>query len=207
MGREKADYYTRKAHEQGYPARSVFKLEEIQKKHHILARGANVLDLGAAPGSWSRYAAQFIGSNGSVVSVDLNKLNLPRPVENVTEIQGDMYDAAIVDQVRRLGPYDVLLSDAAPSTTGNRTVDTARSVALVEHAIELARTTLKPHGNVVVKLFQGGDEKRLTEVLRTLFGSAKVLKPKASRKESFETFLIGLDRIPPGESVAHDHTP
>lgn len=192
MARDRADHYTRKAHSLGYPARSVFKLEEIDQKNRILRRGANVLDLGAAPGSWTRYAARIVGADGKVVAVDLNELNVPNLSPNVRTIAGDIFEPETIRTIRESAPYDVILSDAAPSTTGNRTVDTARSVALVERALELSRELLRNGGNMVAKLFQGGDERRLLEEFRNRFASAKIVKPKASRKESFETFLVGI---------------
>jgi 23S rRNA (uridine2552-2'-O)-methyltransferase len=194
VGRETADYYAKRAKKEGYPARSVFKLEEIQKKQAILQRGDTVLDIGAAPGSWSLYAARTVGPEGQVVAVDLQQLDPQvRKQSNISALQGDAFGEELQASIREHAPYQVILSDAAPSTTGNRTADTARSEALVEQLLDAAPGLLAPGGNLVVKLFQGGEERELLEAMRSSFSKAKPLKPKASRKDSFEIFLIGLE--------------
>jgi 23S rRNA (uridine2552-2'-O)-methyltransferase len=168
----------------------VYKLEEIQRRFAILKRHGRVLDVGAAPGSWSQLAARIVGSGGTVVAVDLQPISSVG--EGVTSIVGDILDAAVVDKLRTLGPYDAIISDAAPKTSGNRTVDTARSSGLVEQVISLCHEMLLPDGNLVAKLFQGGEEQRLLSLARSLFGSVRMVKPKASRSESFETFLVAI---------------
>ncbi len=189
MAREQ-DHYTKRALREGYPARSVYKLEEIQHRFSVIRKGAKVLDIGAAPGSFSIYALKAAGPAGSLVAVDLKNEMPDLPNNRFTFIQGDAFSESNIEKILSLGPYDCVLSDAAPSTTGNRTVDTARSAGLAEQAIALARNALVPDGNIVVKVFQGGDEKELLESLRSAFRSAKAVKPKASRKGSFEVFLV-----------------
>ncbi|HUX51673.1 MAG TPA: RlmE family RNA methyltransferase [Spirochaetia bacterium] len=191
MARDTPDHYTQRAHREGYPARSVYKLQEAQERHHLLKPGNNVLDVGASPGSWSAYAAKAVG-NGHVYALDLNPLNLPGIPPNLEFIQGDVFSAEVQTWLAARGPFDVVLSDAAPSTTGNRTVDTARSSGLVDMVLEIAGTHLRVGGNLMVKIFQGGDEQEFLRRFRAMFLTAKPFKPKSSRKESFETFLIGL---------------
>ncbi|MFP4266743.1 MAG: RlmE family RNA methyltransferase [Spirochaetaceae bacterium] len=191
MARRKQDHYGERAKKAGYPARSVYKLEEIQKKHRLIHRGAKVLDIGAAPGSWSMFAADT-ARGGSVTAVDLKEFSLPESYRNVTIFTGDAFSDEIRSQLTPRAPFDVLLSDAAPSTSGNKTVDTARSHAIAEGCIELATELLKPGGNLVVKIFQGGDEKELIDTLRSSWKTVKPFKPAASRKESFEIFLLAL---------------
>ena len=188
--RTQPDHYADLARKEGYPARSVYKLKEIQEKFHILRKGGRVLDIGSSPGSWSMYARRTVGPSGSVVAVDLNDASIAGDVEGYTFILGNAFETPVREELRELGPYDAVLSDAAPKTTGNRIVDTARSAELVEEAIDLAADTLKPGGNLVIKIFQGGDERDLLSRLKPMFQSARFFKPKASRSESFETFLV-----------------
>lgn len=193
--RDKADSYTQKAHKEGYPARSVYKLEEINQNHRIIKPGDTVLDVGAAPGSWTLYTHRMlIKGNGRIVSCDLNPLNLSPIPPTVTEITGDAFSAQIRARLVELGPYDAIISDAAPMTTGNRTVDTTRSEALAENVLMLAQEQLKKGGNLVIKIFQGGGQEAILKNMRTIFEKAKAFKPKASRDDSFEIFLIGLNK-------------
>ncbi len=195
MGREKPDYYALKAQKEGYPARSVYKLEEIHKKFSVLKRGARVLDVGSSPGSWSLYTLQFLKGSGFVCGVDLTPPTLGEFPSNGFFFQGDIFDKAVERTLADHGPYDVILSDAAPLTTGNRTVDTGRSYNLCVRVIELAESPLLKHqGNLVIKIFQGGDEKELADRMRAVFSTVKALRPAAVRKESFETYYIGLGK-------------
>jgi 23S rRNA (uridine2552-2'-O)-methyltransferase len=195
-GRDTPDHYTRRAHKEGYPARSVYKLQEAQDRFGLLRPGDVVLDVGAAPGSWSAYACQIV-KGGRVAAVDLNPLNLTTTPPNLEFRQGDIFSDEVQRWLAERGPFDAILSDAAPSTTGNRTVDTARSSALVEAVLALADTHLKAGGNLIVKVFQGGDEQAHLAQFRAIFDTAKPFKPKSSRKESFETFLVGIGRNSP----------
>jgi 23S rRNA (uridine2552-2'-O)-methyltransferase len=200
VGRETADHYSQRAKKEGYPARSVFKLEEIQQKQGILRPGDTVLDIGAAPGSWSLYASRRVGKKGLVVAVDLKELSIPAGEgRNIIALQGDAFSEELQPSIAGHAPYQVILSDAAPATTGNRTVDTARSEAIAEQLLHAAPGLLAAGGHMVIKLFQGGEERELLEVMRGMFSKAKPLKPKASRKDSFELFLIGLGFTGTGE--------
>ncbi|MDD2232309.1 MAG: RlmE family RNA methyltransferase [Sphaerochaetaceae bacterium] len=193
--RDKADSYTQRAHKEGYPARSVYKLEEIQQSCRIMKPGDKVLDVGAAPGSWTLYVhRQILKGKGDIVSVDLNPLNLNPVPPTVTMFVGDAFSKEIRAKLTERGPYDAIISDAAPMTTGNRSVDTSRSEYLAEQVVMLADEQLKPHGNLVIKIFQGGGQEAILKDLRTKYAKAKTLKPKACRSDSFETYLIGLDK-------------
>lgn len=188
-----SDFWSKKAFAEGYPARSVYKLEQINNKFHILDNTASVLDLGAAPGSWTTYVLRFLGKNGTCVSVDLKELEPKIHDQRLHFFQSDMYDKETLSTVKTFAPFDVVICDAAPSTTGNKLVDTARSESLVELAIYYATETLKQNGNFVVKIFQGEKQQFFLQKLRELFKTAKSFKPKASRSSSVETFLIGID--------------
>ena len=189
-GREQ-DHLSRRARSEGFAARSVYKLDELQRRLALVKPGDAVLDLGAAPGSWSARLLELTG--GQVVSIDLQSIDrIERAGRRATILQGDFTGDETVEKLVELGPFDVVLSDAAPATTGNRALDTARSAELVESAIALCERVLKPGGNAAFKLFQGGDEQRILADMRERFETAKQLKPKASRDESFEVFLVGL---------------
>jgi 23S rRNA (uridine2552-2'-O)-methyltransferase len=188
------DYWSQKAFKEGYPARSVYKLKEMDEKFGLLKKNARVLDLGAAPGSWTTFVLRALDGNGHVTAIDLSPLAKDVKGTNLSFFQGDLYSAAIRAEAARLGPYDLVICDAAPATTGNRTVDTTRSSGLVELAIFYAEQMLVTGGNFVVKIFQGGDQQDLLKKIRSLFTTAKGFKPEACRIESFETYLVGLGK-------------
>jgi len=187
----KPDYYWKKSKQEGYPARSVFKLQEIQEKHRILRPGTRVLDLGASPGSWSLFILDMMAGNGEVTGVDLKapdqKLLSRR---NFRFIQGDFTAREILDRIREAAPFDCVVSDAAPSTTGNRTLDTERSLEIARHVLDICQGALGAKGNCVLKIFQGGGEKEILDRMRILFDFSRAFKPKASRSDSMETYYI-----------------
>lgn len=191
---EKPDFWSRKAFSEGYPARSVYKLQEIDKKFGMLKKGFKVLDLGAAPGSWTVFALRTLDGTGHVTSIDINPLAKDVKSEHLTFFQGDLYDKEIRKKALELGPYDSVICDAAPKTTGNKVVDQAGSSGLVELAIFYAEQMLKPGGNFVVKIFQGGDQQAFLKKMREIFAQAKGFKPEACRTESFETYLVGINK-------------
>jgi len=193
---EKPDFWSKKAFSEGYPARSVYKLKEMDEKFSLIKKGYRVLDLGAAPGSWTTYVLRALGETGTVTAIDLSPLSKDVKADNLAFFQGDLYSDAIRAEAIKRGPYNLVICDAAPATTGNRTVDTARSSGLVELAIFYAEQMLSPGGNFVVKVFQGGGEQQHLTALRRLFSSARGFKPVACRAESFETYLIGLGKKP-----------
>ena len=200
--REITDHWARKAKTEGYPARSVYKLKEIQEKFAVIPRRGRVLDLGAAPGSWSLFVLRLCGTGCRVIAADLEPLAISAQPELVF-FQGDIFAEELLCRLEAEGPYDALLCDAAPATTGNRAVDSSRSEALVEQALVIAARMLKPGGACVVKLFQGGGEKRIREEMKNSFTAVKAFKPKATRSVSFETFFIGQGKKPtaPGEPL------
>lgn len=191
---EKPDFWSRKAFSEGYPARSVYKLQEIDQKFGMIKKNYKVLDLGAAPGSWTTFLLRQMEGSGKVVSCDLNPLSKSVKGDNLVFIQGDLQQKEIVEKIKSEGPFDLVVCDAAPLTTGNRVVDTARSSGLVKMAIWYAQTMLKEGGNFAVKIFQNGDQQALLKMMREVFENAKGFKPQACRSESFETYLIGLGK-------------
>jgi 23S rRNA (uridine2552-2'-O)-methyltransferase len=189
----KPDYYWRKSKEDGYPARSVYKLKEIQEKHGPVKPGMRVLDLGASPGSWSLYLLDMLSGGGSITGVDLNDPDaklLAR--KNYRFLLGDFTSAGVVKLIRDAGPFDAVVSDAAPSTTGSRTMDTARSAEIARSVLAICESCLVSGGNCLLKIFQGGEERDVLAQMRVQFQSVKAFKPKASRPDSMETYFVGL---------------
>jgi len=237
------DYWTLRAKKEGYPARSVYKLEEIVRKFGLLRiicgersvregvregavrEGApTILDVGAAPGSWSLWLLRQMKGRGKLVAVDIQDLSimpqaaaarnsepiLASEVAGAPEatgaanssvsgepigahfsfVKGSILDEPVRERLRELGPYNLVVSDAAPATSGNRLVDQARSEELVEAVIGMALEVLAPDGALVAKIFQGGEERRLLTELRRHFAQARAFKPQACRAESFEIYLV-----------------
>ncbi len=183
------DKWAKKAKEKGYPARSVFKLEEIQNKYQIFKKGDIVLDLGCSPGSWSKYALNLIGKDGKIIGIDLIPVKISHP--NFYFIQKDVFEITKQD-FENLGieKFDIILSDMAPKTTGVKFIDHIHSIKLVEKALELALGYLKKEGNFIAKIFEGERLPFLKKEIEKYFRSVKLFKPKSSRKESKEIFII-----------------
>lgn len=186
------DRYTQRAKKEGFAARSVYKLEEIDRRLRLLKPGSRVLDLGAAPGSWTQYVAPKVGPRGKVVALDLEPLRVPVP-PHVKALQLDIFETPL-EQLEALGPFDVVLSDMAPHTSGVRDADVVRSEALVERAIEIAVKVLVPGGTLIAKIFQGAGFEEIRAKMRASFGEVRVLKPEAIRKESKELYLAAIGR-------------
>jgi 23S rRNA (uridine2552-2'-O)-methyltransferase len=189
---KRPDRFTREAKKRGFAARSVFKLEEIDRRVRLFRKGQRVLDLGAAPGSWSQYAADRIGSSGRLLAVDLAPLAKP-PAPHVKYYAGDVLSLPL-DAFAEQGPYDVVLSDMAPSTTGTRESDQAKSFELFTRALELAGALLVPGGSFVGKIFMGPDFPAAKRRVKELFETERAIRPEGTRESSFEIFLIGLKR-------------
>lgn len=194
--RKVRDYYYKKAKKEKYPARSVFKLEEVQIKYRLFRRGDAVLDLGCHPGSWSLYASGVVGPKGLVVGVDLQETS-KEPREGGSPIHwicGDITDPELVGRIKGLRPsFKAVISDIAPKTTGNRWADHQQSMRLVTQTLELADVFLHEKGHYLCKVFQGQDMPDLVSDLKQRFGFVKVIKPQSSRKESREVFVLGME--------------
>ncbi len=192
--KEYRDYYFRKAKEQRYPARSVYKLKEIDNKFKLFRKGMKILDLGAAPGSWSMGAAEKIGTEGLVVACDIQSTEVDFP-SNVIFLQEDVFNRSqeFEEYLLKIGPFDVIMSDMAPRTTGTKFTDQARSLELCLEAFNITQRYLKQKGFFIVKIFMGPDIQELLLPMRKTFTKVKSFKPKSSRQESKETFFIGYE--------------
>ncbi|MBX3224253.1 MAG: RlmE family RNA methyltransferase [Labilithrix sp.] len=186
------DAFTREARLAGYPARSVFKLDEIDRRVRLLKPGMHVLDLGASPGSWSLYVTQKVGASGRLLAIDLDPLAVPLP-PNATAIVGDAL-ALDNEALAAHAPYDVVLSDMAPRTTGNRLGDQTRSFELFMRALAVAEKLLKPGGAFVGKIFMGEDLPKAKAEVKRLFTEERGIRPEGTRATSYEMFLIGLGK-------------
>lgn len=194
--RKVRDYYFQKAKKDRYPARSIYKLEEVQKKYRLLRPGDSVLDLGCHPGSWSLYASEVVGPKGVVVGIDLQETAVAaRPGGAVIHwFCGDIADPEQISRIRRIRPaFKVLLSDIAPRTTGNRWTDHQQSMRLAEQTLHLAGQLLHEKGHYLCKLFQGEETVSFIASLKERFSLVKVIKPNSSRKESRELFVLGME--------------
>jgi len=184
------DVYVRRAASEGWRSRAVFKLQQIDTKGRLLRRGLCCIDLGAAPGGWSQYAARAVGGAGRVIAVDLLPIE---PISGVTVIRGDFSANAVLERVTqslqgRLA--DIVMSDMAPNITGMRAVDQARAMQLADDAAACCPALLRPGGAFLVKLFQGEGFEAYVSSIRSQFESAQLIKPQASRPESREIYLL-----------------
>jgi 23S rRNA (uridine2552-2'-O)-methyltransferase len=186
------DRHTRAAKAAGYPARSVFKLEEIHKRYRLFKPGQRVLDLGAAPGSWSLYASQCVGPAGRVLAVDLAEITEALPA-NVQALQLDVFSAERA-VLAELGPYHVVLSDMAPRTSGTKARDQALSYELCSKALAVADELGAPASHFVAKLFMSPEFGELKRAISTRYSECRVVRPEATRSQSSEVFLVGLGR-------------
>jgi 23S rRNA (uridine2552-2'-O)-methyltransferase len=190
------DAKTRAAKALGYPARSVFKLSEIDKRLRLLRPGQKVLDLGAAPGSWARYASEKIGVHGRVLAVDLQPFEQAFD-SNVTVMQADVLGAEPA-AFGQFAPYDVVLSDMAPSTSGSKIRDQALSFELYMRALELAIALCRPHASFVGKLFMSAEFQAAKRATTARYRDFKVIRPEGTRSTSSEIFLVGMNLKEPG---------
>ncbi|MBS3172072.1 RlmE family RNA methyltransferase [Candidatus Woesearchaeota archaeon] len=179
----RGDKFTKRALEEGYLARSIFKIKNIQNRFHIIRKGDYVLDLGAAPGSWSQYVLEL---GAKVDSIDLNR------VKYGNWIKIDIFDEKLFEVLER--DYNVVLSDLAPRTSGIKHLDVERSIGLSQRALEIAKLKLKRNGNFVCKVFQGEDFKLFFDDMKKNFQVVRSIRPMATRKSSREIYLIGLGK-------------
>ncbi len=187
------DPFFRRAKAEGYLARSIYKLQEIDQRYHLLRAGMTVVDLGAAPGSWTQYLLQKVGPTGKVIALDLQPILIQAP--NLIVFQMDIFS----DETEKLADkhsVDGVISDMAPSTSGQRIVDQARSADLVARTLALAKVWIRPGGFWIAKLLEGPALSTLLSHARALFTQVHILRPKATRKGSTECFLIGKKRKP-----------
>jgi len=190
LGEHFSDEFVKKAQQEGYRSRAVYKLKEIQEKDRIIQPCMKVLDLGAAPTGWSQYATQLIGRKGRIVASDILPLD---PLPFVEFVLGDFRDDAVLAEILGLlgdDKADLVISDMAPNMSGVDAVDQPRAVHLCELALDMARQVLKPGGAFLVKLFQGAGSEEYMREVRSSFKTVKVRKPAASRPRSREVYVL-----------------
>jgi 23S rRNA (uridine2552-2'-O)-methyltransferase len=187
------DHYSRRARDERWLARSVYKLEEIDRKVRLLRAGDRVLDLGCYPGSWSQYSVVKVGPKGEVVGVDLKKperFSSPR----FRFIQADVLSLDVTWLREQVGTRDLVISDLAPATSGIAVTDTSRSIELARRALEVALAVLKKGGHFICKVFEGPDVKAFRTELAEHFAKVQTLRPSAVRKASREIYLLAMNR-------------
>jgi len=188
--RQERDIYVEQANRDGWRSRAVFKLEQIQDKERLLKPGVVCVDLGSAPGSWSQLAVRLVGPTGRVIAIDLLPME---PIPGVEFVEGDFTAPETLQVLRNLvgsKPVDLVMSDMAPNMSGNRAIDQPRTLGLLEEALAFAQEVLRPGGDLLLKAFQGEGIDALTRELKRDFRTVKTLKPKASRSESREIYLL-----------------
>ena len=203
MAYDPKDYFFHKAKKENYVARSVFKIQEIDQKFKIFRSGMKILDLGAAPGSWSQYASEKVGLKGRVLGIDIQPIKLTMP--NSIFVTADMRGLDVGRIMAEHGiapPFDIVLSDMAPKTTGIRITDQVRSFDLCELALQTAERFLKPNGSFVTKLFHSEEFDVFRKLMKARFKKIDFLRPKSTRTESKEIFCIGQGFKPPAAPKA-----
>jgi 23S rRNA (uridine2552-2'-O)-methyltransferase len=190
--RRHQDHFGKRAKADGFAARSVYKLEEIQKRFTLIPRNGRVVDLGCSPGSWTSYVKQVGGADTRTVGIDLDEVGGYLGHQFV----GSVFDISAEDILEVLGgPADLVMSDMAPNTSGNRFTDHVRQIELAEQARVLAQALLAPGGNFIAKVFEGEEAPDFVARVRADYGKTKRVKPKATRKESVEFFVVALGRL------------
>ncbi len=186
---EQKDGYYRMAKKEGYKSRASYKLIQLNKKFNIIKKGYSVLDLGAAPGGWVQIASKLVGEDGLVVGVDLKLVK--EKYDNSYFIQGDVFENSTVEDIKGIKEtFDTIISDLAPNTSGIRSLDHQRSIDLCYRALELSSKFLEYKGNLLIKVFQGEDIKKLVDDIKNEFYYVKISKPESSRSSSRETYII-----------------
>ena len=188
VNKQRRDIYVRQSKVDGYRARSVYKLIEIDEKFRIFKGGMTVIDIGAAPGSWSQYASKIV-KNGKIISIDLKKME---PISKSLQIQGDFTDIKIQDKIKKKlnGKVDVVMSDMAVDTTGIKHIDSIQTGELCIEAMKFAKDFMKDNGYFISKIFMGDTFNDIVAEGKKYFKEVKVFKPKSSRKDSKESFII-----------------
>ncbi len=188
INKQKRDIYVRQSKVDGYRSRAVYKLIEINQKFKILKNGISLIDLGSAPGSWSQYLSKNI-KNGKILSIDIKKID---PIDNVFQIKGDFTQISNQELIKNHfnSKIDVVLSDMAENTTGNKNVDDISAVELCKKAMFFAKEILNKNGIFVSKIFMGSSFKEIISESKSIFKETRVYKPMSSRKDSKESFII-----------------
>jgi 23S rRNA (uridine2552-2'-O)-methyltransferase len=191
LQRHVSDPFVKRAQKEGYRSRAAFKLEELDQADRLLRAGMTVVDLGAAPGGWTQYAARRLAGKGRIVALDILPME---PIAGVEFILGDFTESQVLDSLKAHlagTPVDLVISDLAPNISGVAASDQAKTIYLAELALEFAAETLKPGGNLLLKTFQGEGYSELHRMMKSRFEKLLTRKPKASRAESREIYLLG----------------
>ena len=188
VNKQRRDIYVRQSKVDGYRARSAYKLIEIDQKFKIFKGGLSIVDIGAAPGSWSQYAAKVVKS-GKIISIDLKEME---PIPNTVQIKGDFIDNEIQQEIisKLSGNADVVMSDMAVNTTGIKNMDSIQTGELCKESMIFSKNVIKKQGFFISKIFMGGSFNEIVELGKKIFKDVKVFKPKSSRKDSKESFII-----------------
>lgn len=184
------DTYVKKSWQDGYRSRAAYKLLEINERDQLLRPGITVLDLGAAPGGWAQIASKILGDKGHVIATDILAME---PLPHVEFLQGDFREQSVFDQLVKMlegRPVALVISDMAPNISGVTSVDQPRSIYLAELALDMARQVLMPGGDFLVKVFQGSGDEALRKQIQASFQKILVRKPKASRPQSREVYIL-----------------
>ena len=188
INKQRRDIYVKKSKIEGYRSRAVYKLEEINTKFKILTNGSKIIDLGAAPGSWSQYANK-VAKNGKLISIDLKKME---PIGSSIQIQGDFTEESVQEEIKKntISKVDVVMSDMAVNTTGIKNIDSIQTGELCKEAMVFAKDLLNENGYFISKIFMGGTFNEIVAEGKKYFKEVKVFKPKSSRKDSKESFIV-----------------
>ena len=188
VNKQKKDIYIRRSKIEGYRARSVYKLIEINKKFKIFRNGVSVLDIGAAPGSWSQYVSKIV-KNGKIISLDLKEMEF---IKNTTQIKGDFTDIDVQKKIKKLlsNRLDIVMSDMAVNTTGIKNIDSIQTGELCKEAMNFSKEVISSNGFFISKIFMGGTFNEIVALGKKIFKEVRVFKPQSSRKDSKESFII-----------------
>ena len=188
INKQRRDIYVRQSKVEGYRARSVYKLIEIDEKFRIFKGGQNVIDIGAAPGSWSQYASKLVKS-GKIISIDLKRME---PIKNTLQIKGDFVDQEVQVQIKNYlkKGFDVVMSDMAVNTTGIKNIDSIQTGELCKEAMIFSKDIITENGFFISKIFMGSTFNEIVALGKKIYKEVKVFKPKSSRKDSKESFII-----------------
>ena len=188
INKQRRDIYVRQSKVDGYRARSVYKLIEIDEKFKVFKGGLTVVDIGAAPGSWSQYASK-VTKNGRIISIDLKKME---PIDNTIQIRGDFTEYKTQEEIKKflINKSEVVMSDMAVNTTGIKNIDSIQTGELCKEAMVFSKDIISNNGLFISKIFMGGSFNEIVQLAKKIFKEVKVFKPKSSRKDSKESFII-----------------